>query len=159
MIKGETLQLSVTDASAASVEFRFGGPQTRTVAATQSGTEFSIAADTSAWTAGVYRWQAWGTFEGGIKRVIGSSTIDVEDSLGVREVRSTARQIVEKIETMIAGNAGEGVRRYKINNRELERYSVAELLQLLSYWKAQARTEERKENGLSALGPRIAVRF
>ena len=90
--------------------------------------------------------------------VIGPHTAD-PDALAVGDIRSTARQIVEKIEAMIAGNAGEGVRRYKINNRELERYSVAELLQLLSYWKAQVRIEERKELGKSALGPRIAVRF
>lgn len=159
MIKGETLEMSLTDADAVSVEFRFGGPQTRTVNATKSGTTFSVAADTAAWTAGAYRWQAWGTYAENVKRVIASATIDIEDALGVGDIRSTARQIVEKIEAMIAGNAGEGVRRYKINNRELERYSVAELLQLLSYWKAQVRIEERKAAGKSALGPRIAVRF
>lgn len=159
MIKGETLQLSVTDADAVSVEFRFGGPQTRQVAATKSGTEFTIAADTAAWTAGVYRWQAWGTYDGNIKRVIASSTVDLEDALAVGDVRTSARKMVEMIEAMMAGNASEGVRRYRINNRELERYTVAELLQLLNYWKGQLRTEERRDKGRSALGPRIAVRF
>lgn len=155
MTKGETLQLLVSDGSAASVEFRFGGPQTRTVAATKSGSDFSIAADTAAWTAGTYAWQAWATYADASKKIIGSGTLDLADALGVGDVRSNARKMVEMIEAMMAGNASEGVRRYRINNRELERYSVSELMQLLSYWRAQVKRENR--NG--GLGPRIAVRF
>lgn len=159
MIKGETLQLTVTDANAVSVEFRLGGPQAVTVTATKNGTEFSISHDTASNLAGTYRWQAWATYSGNIKRVIATDTIDIEDTLGVGDIRSNARRIVEMIESMIAGNAGEGVKRYKINNRELERYSVAELLQLLSYWKNRVLIEGRREKGSNALGPRIAVRF
>jgi hypothetical protein len=155
MTKGETLQLLVSDGSAASVEFRFGGAQTRTVAATKSGSDFSIAADTAAWTAGAYAWQAWATYADASKKIIGTGTLDLADALGVGDVRSNARKMVEMIEAMMAGNATEGVRRYRINNRELERYSVAELLQLLSYWRAQVKRENR--NG--GLGPRIAVHF
>ena len=159
MIKGETLQLTVTDAEAASVEMRFGGPQAHTIAATKSGSEFSIAQDTATWTAGVYRWQAWATYAGDIKRVIASSTVDLADGLGVGDVRTSARKMVEMIEAMMAGNASQGVRSYKINNRELERYSVAELLSLLSYWKSRQTTEDRLSRGRSSLGPRIAIRF
>lgn len=159
MIKGETLQLCVTDAEAASVEFRFGGPQTHTVAATKTGNDFAISQDTAEWTAGVYRYQAWGTYAGGVKRIILSSTFDLGEALGVGDVRTSARKMVEMIEAMMAGNASQGVRSYKINNRELERYSVAELLQLLNYWKSQVRVEERLAKGRSPLGPRIALRF
>lgn len=159
MTKGETLKLTVDDTLAVSVEFKFGGPQTRTVAATKTGTEFSIAADTAAWNAGVYAWQAWATYADASKKIIATGTVDLADALGVGDIRSSARKMVEMIEAMMAGNASEGVRRYRINNRELERYSVAELLQLLSYWKSQVKNEERRAAGRSALGPRIAVRF
>lgn len=159
MTKGETLKLTVDDTLAVSVEFKFGGPQTRTVAATKTGSEFSISADTAAWTAGVYAWQAWATYADASKKIIATGTVDLADALGVGDIRSSARKMVEMIEAMMAGNASEGVRRYRINNRELERYSVAELLQLLSYWKSQVKNEERRAAGRSALGPRIAVRF
>lgn len=155
MTKGETLKLSVSDGSASSVEFRFGGPQTRAVAATKDGSDFSISADTAGWTAGVYAWQAWATYPDSTKAIIATGNLDLADALGVGDVRSDARKMVEMIEAMMAGNASEGVRRYRINNRELERYSVQELMTLLSYWRERVRREERK----GGLGPRIAVRF
>lgn len=155
MIKGETLKLFVTASTATAVEFRFGGPETRTVAATQSGSEWSISTATTAWTAGVYRWQAWATEADASVAVIAEGTFDLEAPLAVGDVRDPARKVVENIEAMIAGNASQGVRSYKINNRELERYSISELLSLLSYWKAQA----RRERGNGGLGPRISLRF
>lgn len=155
MIKGETLKLSVTVADASAVEFRFGGPHTRTVTTTKSGDTFTGSTSTSAWTAGVYAWQAWATFADNTVAVVDSGELDVSDPLGVGDVRTSARKMVEMLEAMQAGNASEGVRRYKINNRELERYSVAELLQLLSYWKERAARERRG----GRLGPRISVRF
>lgn len=159
MTKGETLQLCVVDGEAVSVEFRFGGPEVRALAATKDGSEFSLAADTAAWVPGAYRWQAWGTFADGSKRIIQGGTVDLAAALSVGDTRTPARQIVEKIEAQMAGNAAEAVRKYKINNRELERYSVSELMQLLSYWRERMKREERAEKGVSALGPRIAVRF
>ena len=155
MTKGETLKIEVTDADAASVEFRFGGASTQTVAGTKVGSLFSIAASTTAWTAGVYAWQAWATYADASKSIISSGTFTLEDVLGVGDVRSQAQKIVEMIDAQMAGNAAEAVRRYKINNRELERYSVAELLQLRSFWQSKV-LKETRGNGL---GPRIAVRF
>ena len=155
MIKGETLKLSVTVADASAVEFRFGGPQTRTVTTTKNGDTFTGSESTSAWNAGVYAWQAWATLTDGTVVVVDSGELDIDDALAVGDVRTSARKMVEMIEAMMAGNASEGVRRYKINNRELERYSVAELLQLLSYWRERAAREKRG----GGLGPRISVRF
>lgn len=155
MTKGETLKLSVSDANAVSVDFAFGGVQARSIAATKSGTDFSITADTTSWQAGTYAWQAWATDAEGCRSIIATGTLDLADALGVGDVRSQARKMVDMIESMMAGNASEGVRRYRINNRELERYSVAELMQLLSYWRERAK-RERRDGGL---GPRISVRF
>lgn len=159
MTKGETLKLAVTDTEASAVEFRFGGPQAKTVAATKDGSEFAISTPTTTWHPGNYRWQAWATYPDQTVAVIATGALDLADTLGVGDVRTTARKIVEMIEQMIAGNASEGVKSYRINNRELERYSVAELLQLLNYWKNQVKIEDRRERHGSTLGPRIAVRF
>jgi hypothetical protein len=159
MIKGETLKLEVTNADTTAVEFRFGGPETRTVTATKDGDTFKASASTSAWVAGLYRWQTWATLTDGSVQVISQGSLEIEDALAVGDARLPARKMVEMIESMMAGNAGEGVRRYKINNRELERYSVGELLQLLNYWRERMRREEKAGNGCNELGPRISVRF
>lgn len=159
MIKGETLKLSVSVDDATAVEFRFGGSSMRTVAAAAECNEWSIKTSTAAWTAGEYAWQAWATLADAAVAVVKAGTLTLAEPLAVGDVRTTARRIVEMIESMIQGNAGEGVKRYKINNRELERYSVAELMQLLSYWRQRAATERRRENGISTLGPRIELRF
>jgi hypothetical protein len=72
-------------------------------------------------------------------------------------MRSQARIALDNINAMLSGQAKEGVRRYRINNRELERYTVAELLQLKSHFAADVLKEERRAKGLNSLGPRIAV--
>jgi hypothetical protein len=159
MFKGETLRLAISAANTTAVEYRFGGPESRTVQATKSGSDFTIQTSTAQWAPGAYAWQAWATDVDGIVAVIARGKIDLEEVLGVGDVRTSARKMVEMIEAMMAGNASAGVRRYKINNRELERYSVAELLQLLSYWKEQVQREDRAESGRSIFGPRISIRF
>jgi hypothetical protein len=159
MIKGETLKLEVTNPDTTAVEFRFGGPQTHNIAATKNGDTFTASTSTAEWTSGAYRWQTWATFADGSVSVISQGSLDLYDALGVGDVRLPARKVVEMIKAQMAGNAGEGVKRYKINNRELERYSSGELLQLLSWWTAEMKKEEKAGNGCNSLGPRISVRF
>ena len=158
--KGETLELSVGAPDALSVEFRFGGASTPTAAAaTLTDGLWKVTIDTASWTAGNYVWQAWGTFAGSVKRIVASEAFTLAPALATGDLRTTAAKIVEMIEAQMAGNASEAVRRYRINNRELERYSVGELMQLLGYWKNRLKTEQRKARGQSALGPRIEIRI
>jgi hypothetical protein len=159
MIKGETLAIQVDDAEATAVEFRLGGPQTLVLTATAEGSMWKASASTAEWTAGFYAWQAWATYADGTVSVISRGDFNLSAALGVGDVRSQARKNLEAIQAMLAGNLSEGVRRYRINNRELERYSVAELLSLESRYKAELKREERTEAGRSTLGPRIAFRF
>ena len=159
MIQGETLQLAVNIENTAQVVFQFGGAESKSITATKVGDLFSISERTSNWASGSYAWQAWATSTDGVVCVAQSGSFQIENELLVGDIRSSARKIVEMIEAMMAGNASEGVRRYKINNRELERYSVDELLKLLSFWKSRQLKEERLQAGRSSLGPRITVRF
>ena len=158
MIQGETLKLSVTASDASAVEFRIGGASTHAAAATYDAGLWTASLSTAAWAVGNYRWQAWTTHPDGIT-VVASREFIITAPLAVGDLRSSARKMVEMIEAMMAGNASEGVKQYKINNRELERYGVGELIQLLSYWKNRLAIEGRKERGASTLGPRIEVRF
>jgi hypothetical protein len=159
MIQGETLQLSITIENASQVVFRFGGAESKSITASKIGDVFSISESTASWMSGSYAWQAWATSNDGVVSVQGRGNISLESPLAVGDIRTSARKMVEMIEAMMAGNASEGVRRYKINNRELERYSVDELLKLLSFWKSRQLKEDRLQAGRSSLGNRISVRF
>lgn len=61
--------------------------------------------------------------------------------------RSHAAKMVEAIESYLEGSAGEWVRKYKINNRELERHSIGELWTMLRHYKSAAAREAAKEAG------------
>jgi hypothetical protein len=78
MIKGETLTIQLTDALATAVEFRFGGPQTRTITGTKSGDDWTGTQSTAAWTAGFYEWQAWATYSDASVAVIDRGNFRLE---------------------------------------------------------------------------------
>lgn len=157
MIQGETLKLSVSHAGAVALEFRFGGASTQTIPAVANGNIWSISVPTGSWAAGDYRWQAWATSSDGIA-VVASDHFNIIAPLGVGDSRTSAAKMVEMIEAMMAGNASEGVKSYSINNRTLDRYSIPELLQLLSYWRMRLSMENRKTRGQHR-GPNIEVRI
>ena len=160
---GETLLLEVGADRAAVVTFHIAGPAKRTITATHDGAgTFSISESTSGWLPGFYRIEAREVVAG-ITTVIARYSLNVEAALSDipvgADLRSTAAKAVANIEAMLSGSSTLEARRYKINNRELERYSVGELLTLLSFWKRKLASEERKASGINSLGPRIEVRI
>ena len=159
LTKGETLTITETVADATAVEVRYGGPTTGTASMTASGGQWTVNIATDNMKAGQYSAELWATYAGDVKRIASRLSFTIRAALGVGDIRSQARKALEAIEAMLAGQANEGVRRYRINNRELERYTVDELLQLRSHFASEVQREERKNKGLSGLGPRIAVRF
>lgn len=160
--KGETLTLIASADAGASVRFVFAGPAQHAFDAAEDSGGFSVSIETDNWPLGLYAYQAIST-AGGKKSVIGRGQIEISESLSDiapgTDMRTTAQQAVDNITAMLSGKATLGARRYKINNRELERYSVAELMKLLTYWKTVAAKEARKAAGLSTLGPRIEFRI
>lgn len=131
----------------------------QTMTGAQSGSDWIASGSTASWSPGFYEWQAWASYGDGTTSVIARGNFPLEDGLSIGDRRSLAKQNVDAIRAMMTGNASEGVKRYRIGGRELERYSIEELLKLLSYWQAEVKKEERLEAGRSTLGPRIAVRF
>lgn len=156
---GETLTIRQTVADAASAEVRLGGPAASTHAMTRTGDEFVVNIATSAFLPGNYVVQVWATMTDATVRVVSTEPLTMSPALAIGDLRTQARQALDAINSMLAGQANEGVRRYRINNRELERYTVDELLKLRSHFAAEVQKENRRNKGMNGLGPRIAVRF
>lgn len=159
LTQGETLKVSQEIPCATSAELRIGGPQVSEHAMTASGSCWTVSVDTSDMPAGLYALQIWATLTDGAVKIAGKMSLTLEAALSEGDTRSQARIAYENIKAMLAGQAKEGVKRYKINNRELERYSMSELLALKSHFGAEVRNEERKKAGRDSLGPRILVNF
>lgn len=159
LTQGETLTIEAIVADATAVEARIGGPSTATHAMTLDGQTWRVNIATDGMQAGQYAAQVWATYVGNVKRIAFTQTFEILAALRVGDIRTDAKKALEMIDAMLAGQAKEGVRRYRINNRELERYSVAELLQLRSHFASEVQKENRRNKGISGLGPRIAVRF
>ena len=159
---GETFVVTVSADPAATVLVQFAGMQSRNVAATGSAGTFTASADTSGWIPGHYIFEAWATVAGH-RALVASGDLQIKPSAATiapgAEVRTQARIAVAHIESMLAGGATLEAKRYKINNRELERHSIGELLQLLSFWRRELSRESRRESASLALGSSIAVRI
>lgn len=162
---GETLKASACATDAVSVVGYVVGAAKHTLLFEESGNTWTSDTDTTGWLAGPYRYEIWVTREDGTRQILqrGSLTVlaSLEEAEGGEDFDTTTRaqRMVAKIEAMLEGNASAGVRRYRINNRELERYTLAELMELLGYWKRQLAMETRKNKGQSVLGPRISFRI
>jgi hypothetical protein len=156
---GETLQITVEADKAATVSFVFAGPSKHTVSATNDGAgNFSISTSTAGWAAGEYLWEATSSAAGVVKVITRQGLIVAAplDSVAVgSDLRSTARKAVEMLQTSLSGSSSAEVEMYKINNRELRRYSIAERIELLAFWRRELSKENRKAQGLSGLGQRI----
>lgn len=162
MTKGETFQEKIKADPKATVVVYFAGPEKRRVSAIYSGGEFIITADTTSWKDGNYIWEAWATV-GDIKTLLARKTLILEqsavDMVDGTDVRSDARKAVKFLREMLSGGASLEACEYKINNRALKRYSIPELLQLLSVWERKLAVEKRRAKGMSELGPRITFRI
>lgn len=156
---GETLTVTQDIAGAVSVELRVGGAKVTDHTMTAQGSTWSVNVDTSTWPAGNYVLQVWAEYADETTRIVGTDRLTLAAALTLGDPRSQARIAFDNIKLMLAGQAKEGVRRYKINNRELERYSVAELLQLKSHFAAEVLREERRARGSNSLGPKILAHF
>lgn len=157
---GETLKIErcIEDATAASL--RMGGPSAANTALTNaSGNTWAANIATDSLPAGNYSLEILATFTDGTKAVVWRDALTIRRAPGVGEARSEARIALDNVNAMLRKTATEGVMRYRINNRELWRYSMADLKMLKADLVAEVRKEERLAKGRSSLGPNIAVYF
>ncbi len=144
LVAGETIVSAICHPTATAVALVLVGSQKHTAAFTQSGNEWRLSQPTAAWDAGAYAWQLWVDTPGG-RSVAGSGTLVLQVSLEgieagtVIDNRNEAQRNLDAIDAMLAGKASAGVRRYRINNRELESYGIDELLKLREFWAGKVR--------------------
>lgn len=165
---GETFRLAVLgqggDFTPASAVAYLRGAGSQTIEGAADGSQFVFTiADTSAWAAGDYRLEVWGTDDTGAKKVLETGTVSVLASIqsmpSGTDLKTDAEKALAAIRAKLAGDISSGVKSYEINGRRLERYSVGELLSLEKYFADRVMREKRRARGLSTLGPRIEMRF
>ena len=135
-----------------------------------TGWKFTIAANTSAgFDAGSWYFQAVATAtSGGAVTTIRTGKLTVDRSLaysgtpGAFDGRSQAQQDLETVQAAIRSlMSGGGVQEYRIGNRSLKRYELADLLALETQLKAQVAREQKAEMIANGLGNphNLYVRF
>lgn len=144
--------------------FYLRGPETATLNAVDDGTSHKItatAATTGAWPAGQY-WYTIRVTDGTDVFEIEKGTLQVLADLAAVTVdgydgRTQAEIALEAINAVLANRATVDQERYRINNRELYRTPISQLLQLRSFYAAKVRRERGMSSG--GFGRAIPVRF
>ena len=78
---------------------------------------------------------------------------------GPHDGRSHAKRVLDALEAVIEGRATVDQSSYKINNRELSRTPIPDLISLRKYYRAEVLRERNKASGVSPYGRSIKVRF
>jgi hypothetical protein len=141
------------------------GPSVITLTGTPDGEAHQLAASddvTATWTPGAY-WYTARVTDGAVVREAGSGQTEVLPDLtagdGIYDGRSHARKTLEAIEAVIEKRATMDQERYTINNRELWRTPIADLLKLRDTYRAEVRREEASAAGRTLWGPAVKYRF
>jgi hypothetical protein len=121
--------------------------------------------ETQGWTPGVYQWLAvvqslTGTPPQRFTVALGSITVsaDILDASTPQDTRSPNEIALANINLMLAGRANDGVQEYMIQGRSLRRYTLAELMQLRSFFLAQVK-QERADRGQVDPPRTVAINF
>ncbi|MGN6657562.1 MAG: hypothetical protein ACTHKN_01095 [Achromobacter mucicolens] len=139
------------------------GPQSIDLDATPQGTDHVLnvaAATTTGWAAGVY-WYSLRATNGSQVLEAESGRIEILADLaavsGTFDGRTEAERALAAIDAVLSKRATQDQQRYTINNRELWRTPIADLIKLRAFYAARVRRERRK--GCSPFGRAIPVRF
>jgi hypothetical protein len=134
-----------------------------TSSADGSSHKFSVdASDTSEWAAGIYSYVVRAA-KGGDVRQVEAGTLEITPDLATVsedfDGRSQNRRTLDAINAVLEKRASRDQERYTINNRELWRTPIGDLLKLQAHYQALVRTEERAARGKSKWGPAVQVRL
>ncbi|MGO4521125.1 hypothetical protein AB4076_10970 [Dyella sp. 2RAF44] len=119
-------------------------------------------AESSEWKAGKY-WYAIRVASGDDEQEVERGEIEVlPDFASLPEGydgRSENEKALDSIRAVLSKRATQDQQRYVIDNRELWRTPIPELLQLRAHYEALVRRERRRKNGGGAFGRNIPVVF
>lgn len=118
--------------------------------------------NTASWAAGLYSYSLRVT-DGVDVFEVESGTIEITPNLATiattYDGRSQAEIALAAINAVLAKRATLDQQRYTINNRELWRTPIPELIKLRSFYVAQVRREKRAKTGDNTFGRPINLRF
>lgn len=124
---------------------------------------FAVPATTTAtWTPGTYHYVIRAQLGAEIDQVDSGSIIIQPDAAAMApgaEVRTHAAIVLANIEAVLEKRATQDQQRYTINNRELWRTPIADLLLLRSTYRAIVYQEQCKARGQSIYGRSVRLRF
>lgn len=119
------------------------------------------AAACAAWGAGVYHYQATAT-SGSVAAIVDSGTIEIKPNFAAAstgyDARSPAEKILDAVNALLQGVADDNAKRTRFRDRELETFSMDELLKLRSRMLEEVKREQAAAAGLSR-GQTVRVRF
>ena len=122
------------------------------------------ASNTANFTVGIYSYIVIVTDSSSNRVTVDEGKIEILenlDSTSTTELRSHAKIVLDKIESLLSGKADADVANYSINNRSLTKLSVDELLKWRDYYKAEYLREiklQRIKSGQGS-GSNVLVRF
>lgn len=120
------------------------------------------ATTTAAWLPGAY-WYSVRVTDGTDVFQVEEGTVTIKADLASAGAGYDGRGHVEKvlaaIEAVIEGRASRDQESYKINNRELKRTPIADLLKLRSHYRDELRRLEAAKKGQTLLGRQVLTRF
>lgn len=141
------------------------GPSVINLAADADGTghKFTkLAADTTSWAPGVYSYVVRATNAGDVRQ-LETGTLEILRDLAAidaaTDLRTHAQRTLDAIQAVIEKRATRDQERYTINNRELWRTPIGDLLKLRDTYRAEVRRERAASRGKSLWGPAARVRF
>jgi hypothetical protein len=138
------------------------GPSVIDLTADSAGKFFVPGATTSNWVAGTYAYSLRAHDGDGIDEIERSQLAVLPDFLltpAGADVRSQAEIGLAAIEAVLAKRATQDQQRYVINNRELWRTTIAELLKLRQFYVNMVTRERQRRKGCGTFGRPILVRF
>ena len=110
----------------------------------------ATAVDTAAWAAGEYTYLLRVT-DGANVHNVESGRLELLPDLAQAEAgfdgRSHNRRVLDAVEAVLEKRASQDQERYRINNRELYRTPMAELIRLRTYYRNLVADEERRARG------------
>lgn len=140
------------------------GPSSINLTATPEGTLHRLEATataTSSYLPGLYAYSARASRGGVVVSVDEGTTevlADLAQSVG-GDMRTHNRIVLDNIRAVLEKRATQDQQRYSINNRELWRTPLPELMKLETTYAARVRAEEARANGKSVFGGTIRMRL
>ena len=120
------------------------------------------AAETANWKPGIYTYAIRLSDEGQVVEIETGTVQILPDIAGLdadHDARSQNRKILDAITAVLERRATQDQEKYRINNRELWRTPIPELLALKNHYAALVAAEEARNRGRSQWGPAVKVRL